>query len=189
MSTATADLPIVRQARAQDGSQNVRLPMRAFAAAPIVVVAFLASACSDTAAPMTTTGPTTVSVRSADFSASTGAVFSQQMGKTACPAFPPFVIPVDLIVRVNGGFNVFLINVNMQFVDSTGIVMPQMTLPAPQLTAQFGTALVQARSSRTFPFTIPVGCGSQQKGTLTIQARTRDEQGREDSGQVSLKVD
>jgi len=189
MSTATADLPIVRQARAQDGSQNVRLPMRAFAAATIVVVAFLASACSDTAAPMTTTGPTTVSVRSADFSASTGAVFSQQMGKTACPAFPPFVIPVDLIVRVNGGFNVFLINVNMQFVDSTGIVMPQMTLPAPQLTAQFGTALVQARSSRTFPFTIPVGCGSQQKGTLTIQARTRDEQGREESGQVSLKVD
>jgi len=111
------------------------------------------------------------------------------MGKTACPAFPPFVIPVDLIVRVNGGLNVFLINVNMQFVDSTGIVMPQITLPAPQLTAQFGTALVQARSARTFPFTIPVACGTQQKGALTIQARTRDEQGREESGQVSLKVD
>jgi len=163
--------------------------MRALAAATIVVVASLASACNDTAALTTTTGPTTVSVRSADFSASAGAVFSQQMGKTTCPAFPPFVIPVDLIVRVNGGLNVFLINVNMQFVDSTGIVMPQITLPAPQLTAQFGTALVQARSARTFPFTIPVACGTQQKGALTIQARTRDEQGREESGQVSLKVD
>jgi len=163
--------------------------MRALAAATIVVVASLASACSNTAALTTTTGPTTFSVRSADFTASAGAVFSQQMGKTACPAFPPFVIPVDLIIRVNGGLNVFLVNVNMQFVDSTGIVMPQITLPAPQLTAQFGTALVQARSARTFPFTIPVGCGTQQKGTVTIQAMTRDEQGREESGQVSLKVD
>ena len=163
--------------------------MRTFAAALLVVVASFASACSDTAALITTTGPTTISVRSADFSANTGAVFSQQMGKTSCPALPPFVIPLNLVVRVNGGLNVFLVNVNMQFVDHTGIVMPQITLPAPQLTAQFGTALVQARSARTFPFTIPVGCGTQQKGTVTIQARTRDEQGREESGQISVKVD
>ena len=66
---------------------------------------------------------------------------------------------------------------------------PHLSIYRPQLTAQFGTALVQARSSRTFPFTVPVGCGTQRKGNLTIQAMTRDEQGREESGQVSLKVD
>jgi hypothetical protein len=163
--------------------------MRTFTSAFIVVVACLVSGCSDSTALVTTTGPTSVSAELAAFSASAGAVFSQQMGRTSCPTVPPFVIPINLVVRVDGGINVFVTTVSMQFVDTTGIVMPQVTLPAPQMTTQFGTALVQARSARTFPLTLPVGCGTDKKGTVTLIVTTRDDQGRQQSGNLSVKVD
>ena len=110
------------------------------------------------------------------------------MGRPSCPNLPPFVIPLNLVVRVNGGVNVLLTTVSMQFVDRSGIVMPQVTLPAPQLTTQFGTALVSARSARTFPFTLAVGCGTDKKGTVTIVASTRDDRGRQETGMVSVQV-
>ena len=163
--------------------------MRTFTSAFIVVVACLVSGCSDSTALVTTTGPTSVSAELATFSASAGAVFTQQMGRPSCPTVPPFVIPINLVVRVDGGINVFVTTVSMQFVDTTGIVMPQVTLPAPQMTTQFGTALVQARSARTFPLTLPVGCGTDKKGTVTLIVATRDDQGRQQSGNLSVKVD
>lgn len=162
--------------------------MRMFTAGFIVVIACLVSGCSDSTALVTTTGPTSVSAELATLSASAGAVFTQQIGGPSCSTVPPFVIPINLVVRVDGGIDVFVTTVSMQFVDTSGIVMPQVTLPAPQMTTQFGTALVQARSARTFPLTLPVGCGTDKKGTVTLIVATRDDHGRQQSGSVSVKV-
>jgi hypothetical protein len=97
-------------------------------------------------------------------------------------------VPINLVVRVNGGFNVFITQINMQFTDPFRIVAPQVTLPAPVLTKQFGTNLVMARSTRTFALTFPVGCVTDRTGTATLLIDTQDEQGRRQSGQVSVSV-
>jgi hypothetical protein len=66
--------------------------------------------------------------------------------------------------------------------------MPQVTLTAPELTRQFGTNLVQARSARTFPLQIAVGCGTGKSGIVMVAIDTQDEQGRSQSGQISVAV-
>ncbi|HEY7059151.1 MAG TPA: hypothetical protein VH458_21610 [Vicinamibacterales bacterium] len=100
----------------------------------------------------------------------------------------PFNVPVNLVVTVSGDVAVFITAISFAFTDMSGITMPQVTLPAPIPTAQFGTALVQARSSQTFPLVFPVGCWTDHKGKMTIQVSTRDELGRVSSGQVSVVV-
>ena len=162
--------------------------MRLLTTASLVVLACAASACGNSNAFVSTTGPTPVSFEAAALSASPNAVFAQTMGHPSCPSVPPFFVPLNLVVRVNGGVSIVVTEVRMQFVDMSGIPMPQVTLPAPQLTTQFGTALVQARSARTFPLTLGVGCFTDRKGTVTIGVSTRDDGGHQASGQVVVTV-
>ena len=114
---------------------------------------------------------------------------AQSIGHTGgCPSIAPFSVPIGLVVRVNGGVNVFITQIRMRFTDPFRIEMPQVTLPAPMLTKQFGTNLVMARSTRTFPLTLAVGCGTDRKGMAMILIDTEDEHGRRGSGQVSVAV-
>lgn len=105
-----------------------------------------------------------------------------------CPTNAPFTAPIDLVVRVNGDVRVFVTEIRMQFTDPFRIVMPQVTLPAPQLIRQFGSNLVDARSGRTFPLNVGFGCGTDRTGTVVIVVDTRDERGRSQSGQISVAV-
>jgi hypothetical protein len=156
-----------------------------------LVLAVSTVSCSGTLTHDSPTQPTELSSgASASFSAASPTVVAQQvMGHpSSCPAFAPFSVPINLVVRVNGGFNVFITQINMQFTDPFRIVAPQVTLPAPVLTKQFGTNLVMARSTRTFALTFPVECVSDRKGTATLLIDTQDEQGRRQSGQVTVAV-
>ena len=74
------------------------------------------------------------------------------------------------------------------FRDTAGISPPPITSPAPLLVRQFGTALVDARSSRTFPFDFDFGCGTDRRGTLTVHVRTRDGRGRHDDADVRVGI-
>jgi hypothetical protein len=154
------------------------------------IAACLTASCSGTIAPDSPTQPTTLSAApSATFSAASPTAVAHFAGHSGgCPAFAPFNVPIDLVVRVNGGVNVFITQIDMRFTDPFRIQMPQVTLPAPLLTRQFGTNLVMARTARTFPLNLAVGCGTDRKGTATIHVDTRDEHGRRESGQVPVVV-
>lgn len=162
----------------------------------LLLLTAFAAACSDTVARDSLTQPTAVSDQSSiTFSAESPSVVAQvasQPGSgsgSGCNAHPSFIIPLGLVVRVNRNVRVFVTTVTMQFRDPFNITMPQVTLPAPQLTRQFGTNLVEARSARTFALTLPVGCGIQRLGGMaTIAVDTEDANGRRDSGQVSVAV-
>jgi hypothetical protein len=157
-----------------------------------LAAAALTSSCSGTIAHDSPTQPTTISAvaASASFSAASPTVVAQQLvgHSGGCPTFAPFSVPINLVVRVNGGVNVFITQIRMRFVDPFRIEAPQVTLPAPMLTTQFGTNLVMARSMRTFPLTFAVGCATDRKGTATLLIDTQDQQGRRESGQVSVTV-
>jgi hypothetical protein len=158
--------------------------------AAALVAAGLNASCSGTIAHDSPTEPTTVSAASsASFSAAFPTVVAQVVGHSGgCPTVAPFSVPINLVVRVNGGVNVFITQIRMRFTDPSRIEMPQVTLPAPSVTQQFGTNMVMARTTRTFPLTLAVGCGTDRKGTATILIDTRDERGRSESGQVSVAV-
>jgi len=156
-----------------------------------LAAAGLTAACSGTMTHDSPTSPTTVTdASSASFSAASPTVVAQLVGHggSGCPAVAPFNVPINLVVRVDGGVNVFVTQIRMQFTDPSRIEMPQVTLPAPAVTQQFGTNLVTARSARTFPLNLPVGCGTDRKGTAVILIDTRDEHGRIGSGRVSVAV-
>jgi hypothetical protein len=156
----------------------------------VLVAAGLTVSCSGTLAPESPTQPTELSAgASASFSTTAQTVVAQSIGHVGgCPAIAPFSVPIHLVVRVNGGVNIFITQIRMRFTDPFRIEMPQVTLPAPMLTRQFGTNLVEARSTRTFPLTLAVGCGTDRKGTAVILVDTRDERGRTGFGQVSVAV-
>ena len=75
----------------------------------------------------------------------------------------------------------------MQFTDSFGVGMPQVTLPAPLPLAQFGTALDQARS-QTFALGLGIGCGTSRHGRVRIVVEAADDRGRQMSDQISVDV-
>jgi hypothetical protein len=156
-----------------------------------LVVTVLAASCSSTPARDSLTQPTPLAAEpSASVSAVSPMVAAQIASPSAsgCPAHAPFSVPVGLIVRANRDLRVFVTAISMRFTDPFNIQMPQVTLLAPALTRQFGTNLVQARSARTFPLQVAVGCGTGKSGTVTIAVDTQDEQGRRESGQVSVAV-
>jgi hypothetical protein len=127
------------------------------------------------------TGPTTVGIQSS-------VVSVQSIGQAVCPALPPFVGSLNLTVQAIGGLDVRLTHVRMAFTDSVGLTAPAVTLPAPVLTQQFGSTLVEARSQRAFPFSFPFGCGTRRTGTLVVIVIVTDEDGRERTEELRAAV-
>jgi hypothetical protein len=156
----------------------------------VVIAAFIVSACGNTDTRVSTTGPSAVNVESATLSVNPQRVDAGTLVSTGtfCPATSPFIVPVNLIVIANGVNTLFVTQITMDFVDVFGVRMPSVTMPAPLLSRQFGTALVDARSSRTFPLTLGVGCGTDRRGTVTVIVDTTDSSGRRSSGRVTLTV-
>ena len=83
---------------------------------------------------------------------------------------------------------VSLQRVQMTFTDTVGLTAPQVTLPAPVLTRQFGSTLVEARSQRTFPFTFPFGCNTSRTGTLVVVVTVNDDHGRDTTTEARVPV-
>jgi hypothetical protein len=143
----------------------------------------------------TATGPSTASVEALTLSVDPPT--ADQKVKTTfnfCPAVSsvstvsPFFVPVNLVVLSNGTDVLVVSQITVNFTDTSGVPMPQVTLPAPQLTTQFGTALVQARSSTTFPLLVDIGCHVQHQGIMRIGVDATDSRGRQSSGHINFPV-
>lgn len=109
----------------------------------------------------------------------------------SCPASPPFTVPFQLTVSAADPA-LIVTNVTVRFVDTSGAQMPQVTLsappvtlPAPVPTAQFGTALTNARD---LALSVGIGCGTGHTGTLTVIAATIDGHGHPGSAQLAVGV-
>lgn len=105
-----------------------------------------------------------------------------------CPDEPPFVAPFTVTVNAVTGSDVILDALRLRFFDIVGVPMPQVTLPQPSLTTRFGSTVVSAHSSRTFPFLFRFGCGTARTGTLVIIVDTRDSRGRTMSTELKATV-
>ena len=92
------------------------------------------------------------------------------------------------MVQPPTGVSVVVTSIRAQFVDTSGAAAPQVTLPAPVPTTQFGSALEQARSGQAFALTVGIGCGTGNTGNMRILVETRDSQGRTGLGQATVGV-
>lgn len=158
------------------------------AALAILGASLLTSGCSDTDALVTATGPTSPQFVGSAFASIRPSLLSAQfVGEAACPEVQPLHVRANLTVFADE-VSFLLTEVRMQFFDTFGITAPQITLPAPVLTREFGTALVLARSARTFPLDFRFGCGTHRIGTLVVLVRGRHGDGRDDSTEIRVGV-
>jgi hypothetical protein len=154
----------------------------------LLVAALTATSCGDTEARINAMGPSPFGGEAlGSVSAFSSVAVAQPVRNPLCPSVAPFSVPVGVVVQANS-VDIFVTEIRMQFTDTFGVPMPQVTLPAPVMTTQFGTALVQARSARSFPLNLHVGCTTARSGILIIVVDTRDNRGRRDSGQVRVTV-
>lgn len=163
------------------------------AAITILAVSILTAGCGDSTTEFVATGPSAALQLNSSQNpfarihpSPIGAVAIRGAG---CPHSFPYRAKVNLTISADRDVSLSLLDVRMHFVDTFGIAAPAVTLPAPVLTRQFGTALVEARSSRTFPFDFDFGCGTDRRGTLTVHVRTRDGRGRHDDADLRVGID
>lgn len=155
--------------------------------APMLAGALLLAVSCNTDSQLNVAAPTPVGKTQSMFGASEPAVSAQAVPDPFCPLVDPFRVPIGLVVRADE-VAVLVTQISAQFTDAAGMQAPQVTLPAPVPTTQFGSALVAARSQRTFPLVLGIGCGTGHTGIVMIVVDVKDDLGRTRSGQVSVVV-
>jgi hypothetical protein len=149
----------------------------------------MASCSNDSSLATAPTGTATVSTQSGvSVSALSNTVFAQPRSNAFCPAIDPFFASMVIVVQPNGAPGFFVSQLQLQFTDTFGRAMPQVTLPAPVPTTQFGSALDAARSSLAFPVTLGFGCGGGRSGTVLVIVSTRDALGHIGTGRMQVTV-
>ena len=114
---------------------------------------------------------------------------AHRVGEASCPGRPPFLAPFNVVVQGDGTPDVFLSDVQMQFVDTAGIRSQTLRLGRPELATRFGSTTFPAFGTRAFPFSVPFGCGSLlPTGTLTVIVFAGDSRGREHRTVAHLPV-
>jgi hypothetical protein len=113
---------------------------------------------------------------------------SQPLTGAACPTRPPFQAGFSIVGTGHGRSDVFIDEVQMRFVDRTGVVGGAMTIAGPQLAGRFGSAHLPAAGTRSFPFTLPFGCVGQPVGTLEVIVLVRDSRKRNMRTSLSMNV-
>ena len=162
--------------------------MRRHAILPLFAIGLLFAASCSTDAQLDLSTPTPIGADSQPtFTASQSVVSAQAVRDPFCPTVNPFSVPINLVVQA-GEVGLAVMQISARFTDTVGMQAPQVTLPAPVPTTQFGSALVAARSQRTFPLILGIGCGTGHIGTVVIFVDTRDDRGRTRSGQVTVVV-
>ena len=154
---------------------------------PLLLVSLLfVTSCNDSGH---STRPTALtSTASFSVGATSQTAIAQRVNDFRCPTISPFSVPIVVVVQSNSPDALVVTEMRLQFVDSSGARMPQVTLPAPLPTTQFGTALAEARAAQSFPFTLGIGCTTGHIGNLVIVVDTRDALGRRGSGQTTVMV-
>jgi hypothetical protein len=158
---------------------------------PRVVSALLLTAVFATAScDQETTTPTTINFAPAAavlVSSVPSALFAQTRNSFACPAVTPFFAPMVIVVQPDGTPGFAVTQITLNFTDTSGQTLPQITLPAPVPTTQFGSALEQSRGL-SFPVTLGLGCGVGRSGTLVVVVDTRDGMGHKSGGRMRVTV-
>jgi hypothetical protein len=153
----------------------------------LFAAAFATASCDKD--PLRATMPTTfntIATQSSVFvSAGSNTVFAQPRSNASCPAIAPFFASMVILVQPNGVPGFVVSQIQLQFTDSSGRPMPQVTLPGPVPTTQFGSAL---RDSMSFPVTLGIGCGVGRSGTVLVVVSTRDGRGHMGSGSMHVTV-
>ncbi|SRR6266540_3730185 len=149
----------------------------------LILAAFVVAACDDRKPNVA--GPTSLETFGVSADLTAAPLIAQPGGDRGCPAF---AIPLVLSVRT-GALDVVITDVTTRFVNSSGVSMPQVTLPAPIPTAQFGSALIAARRSvQTIPLIVPLGCTNDLTGTVIVMVGTRDGRGHRSSVEVRTRI-
>ena len=86
----------------------------------------------------------------------------------ACPTRQPFQVPFRIVGTGHGRSDRFIEQVQMRFVDRSGVVGGAMTMVRPELAERFGSTHFPAVGTRSFPLTLPFGCVGQRVGTLEV---------------------
>ena len=158
----------------------------------LVGVAVLVSSCSDTDARLAQ--PSFARASSALVKPMSSTAIARPVSDGLCPTVSPFNVQFGIVVSANG--TVVIINaIRFQFVDTSGLQAPQVTLPMPPVTfpapnpvPPFGSATIQPGSAVNVPLTLGIGCGTGTTGTIIIVVDTSDDRGRTQSQQVSVAV-
>ena len=101
------------------------------------------------------------------------------LSPTVFPVSAAFIAPVNVAVAGNGRPDLFLSDVQMQFVDPFGVRSGAMVIGRPEITTRFGTATIPTTGVRTFPFEFQLGCTTVPTGTLTVVVLIGDSFGRD----------
>lgn len=113
----------------------------------------------------------------------------QRVDDAFCPGRPPFVAPFNVVLQGDGRSDLFLSNVQMQFVDTTGIRSGTLAFGRPELAVRFGSTTFPAFGTRALPFSFPLGCASGlTSGTLSVIVVAGDTRGREHRTVSHLRV-
>jgi hypothetical protein len=156
----------------------------------LAAVALATSACSDSEM-AARTQPTTFSTSAqanVSFSTVSDTVSAVPVFGSSCPGIAPFRVPIVVLVSPNGAAGLAVTQIQLQFTDTSGIQMPQVTLPAPVPTTQFGDALDRSRDPLQFPLSLGIGCGAGRFGTVVVIVDARDGDGRHHSGRMRVNV-
>ena len=105
-----------------------------------------------------------------------------------CPTRPPFQVPFNIVVTGQGRSDLFIDQVQMRFIDRTGVLGGSLTLARSELNARFGSTTVPAFSTRSFPLTLPFGCAGVPVGTLQVVVVTGDSSTSGVSTSLSIDV-
>jgi hypothetical protein len=105
-----------------------------------------------------------------------------------CPTVPPLLAPVDLVISADRTTDLRLRQVQLQFVDRFGTIGGFRSLDALDLAGLFGTTVVPALGTRTFPLSLPFGCVGAQIGALNVTVTASDVLGRESRTALQVPV-
>jgi hypothetical protein len=118
----------------------------------------------------------------------TTVITPQRITGAACPTRPPFLAPIRILARGNGQSDLFVSQVQMRFVDRTGVFGGWMTIAQPQIVELLGSTRIPPLGTRSFPLSFPFGCIGQPAGTLTVVVFTADSSGHEVRTPLSMSV-
>jgi len=106
---------------------------------------------------------------------------------TSCPD-ARFIAPFTLGINGDGFTDLFLAQVDMQFVDRIGVTTPMLSISRTALIERFGSTRITALETRQFPFEFPFGCTSVPSGTLSVTVALNDAQQRERRTTMTMPV-
>ncbi len=107
-------------------------------------------------------------------------------GGLDCPGFV-FSTSLNLIVTA-GAEDLTMDSLTLHLLDGTNVGGPSVTIPNPQLNAQFGSTFVRAGTNRVFALQPAFDCVERQPRSLAVTAFLSDRRGARETRTVTSVV-